>query len=106
MPRTDTRASLDRRGFIRQVGRTVVAAAGISVLPALSRVAEAAERSGQPESPATPATWTCCANAQKCGGGCGTGKVKFRCTSPGCTPYCTACQDVNPNCYTFQTPPC
>jgi hypothetical protein len=106
MPSTATRANMNRRRFIRQLGTTVVAAAGVSALPALSRVADAAEPSGKREAPTTPVTWTCCANAQRCGGGCGAGKVKFRCTAPGCTPYCTACQDVNPNCYTIQTPPC
>lgn len=89
-----------RRSFLGTVGKTLAAGVGLALMPDAAR---ADERERDTASLA-PKTYTCCANASQCGGGCASGRVKFQCTSSGCPSYCTSCRDVNPNCYTFTSP--
>jgi hypothetical protein len=99
-----TRQSVERRDFLGQIGKTLGAALGFALLPSVAKGAPG--QRARHSAPDTLVHWTCCANASKCGGGCGSGKVKFRCTDGNCPAYCTTCQDVNPNCYSFDGPQC
>lgn len=99
-----------RRGFLGQVGRTLLVGAGVAAaIPVLGQNSAAAERQstqGQPNAPLV--SYRCCANANACPSGCGTGTVRFYCTSSQCPggAYCTGCQRVNRDCYYVTQPAC
>lgn len=101
-----------RRNFIKQIGQTFAVGLGAvtldGVLTQPSHAAEGGVTDAVPsQGPLNYIKYTCCANASLCGGGCGSGQVRFRCSpSLGCQPYCTGCQSASPNCYTFDSRGC
>lgn len=94
-----------RRAFLGQVGRTLLAATGLSLFPnVISQVASAQPHAHTgPASPSALITFTCCTDAQACGDGCGGCNSKYKCVGDGCASYCTGCRSVcnNGDCYKF-----
>lgn len=90
------------------LAKTVTIGAGALALPAVTSAGAVDLSRIQVRQRAQAVTYTCCANAQRCGGGCGSGQVKFRCTSASCPGggSCTGCQSSSPNCYNIQLPTC
>lgn len=110
-------ARSDRRKFLRGAGATLAAAVGVLVLPdAVAGATTSNQRlnsstrptgvpASRPASPSTPVHITCCADAHDCKHDCGSGQVRFYCTSV-CPPFCTGCQAASPNCYSYSQPSC
>lgn len=87
----------DRRRFLKQVGATLAAGAGLSSLGA-----EAAHAGTS-----ATTTWRCCTAPRKCGT-CGGDNVKYRCnvTSGPCNDYCTGCGEYRGDCYNISATFC
>jgi len=79
----------DRRRFLKQLGGTLAAGAGLALVGA------------QPAAAATT-TWRCCAAPRACGPCQDPDKVRYRCIkqSGPCGDFCTGCQVFKDDCYT------
>lgn len=103
-----TRTTDDNAGrFLGQVGTTLAAAAGLALLPGLSRASASrqAVRGKQRNDP----TWRCCVDCRDCGyGSCKDSYVRYYCThqTSGCSDFCTACKALGPSCYTYSASSC
>ena len=82
-----------RRAFLRSALKTLAAAIGMAALPGVVRAARPV-RGKAGSIPDTPdsVSYICYANAEHCGTGCNSGKVKYHCVSTTCSNYCTSCQ--------------
>lgn len=98
-----------RRVFLRQAAKALGAGVGLVVFSGAAASATPERQGSGPEGGMTPQNQIpvrCCADARTCGSGCGSGQVKFYCTSI-CGSYCTSsCQPASPNCYTYYIPAC
>ncbi len=96
--------STTRRGFMSQVGKTLLVGAGTAAaLPVLADRASASPRNG-PASPNSPLTvsYRCCANPVRCGTCTQHGQSTFYCTSSSCPngAYCLGCRTFVTDCFT------
>lgn len=109
-------SSTNRRGFLGQVGKTLLVGAGAAAtLPVLAETSSAGEQQGKrrahgrQESPNTASSvvYRCCANPVRCGT-CTSGNVTYYCTSSSCSggEYCTSCRRFTTDCYSVTYPAC
>jgi hypothetical protein len=101
-----------RRAFLRSTAKTLAAAIGMAALPGFVRAAGSSKARGTAgaSTPRTPDSvlYTCYANAETCGLGNQTGKVKYHCKASGCSSYCTSPQSFSTyqESYSFTNPSC
>lgn len=87
--------SSERRRFMRQIGATLAAGAGVTLA------------SAAPAHAATT-TWRCCTAPRRCGTCPDPDKARYRCIkqSGPCGDFCTSCQTFTDDCYTFSATFC
>jgi hypothetical protein len=87
---------MDRRVFLRQIGKTLAVGIGAVAFPVVAQA-------GTHVSPDS-VSFHCCANASYCGT-CSDGNANYYCQGDNC-PFCTGCQKFTTDCYDVTYPTC